>query len=208
MNAAPVDSEKVNERTFKGDAWIRKSWQPLLTYKKSTKTESAPTGKSSSKHLPKVTRGFGRARSPESAKRVSVSTGKSTPKHLAKVMRGFERADSPYWLRKSQRKRIWCHPVNHHRNTFQGDAWIQKSSQPWVIENGVGAGWKIVIETPVKGDAWIRKSWHPLLTQKKTTKMEWVSPGKSSPKHLPKVTRGFGSARSPCCLRKSQRNNY
>jgi len=41
-----------------------KSWQPLLTQKKSTKTESVPTGKSSPKHLSKVTYGFRRAYSP------------------------------------------------------------------------------------------------------------------------------------------------
>jgi hypothetical protein len=59
--AAYVDSEKVKETTSKGDAWIRKSSQPLLTKKKSKKTESVATGKSSPKHLPKVTRGFGSA---------------------------------------------------------------------------------------------------------------------------------------------------
>jgi hypothetical protein len=57
MLAAAVDSEKVNETTSKGDAWIQKSSQPLLTQKRSTKTESVPTRKSSLKHLPKVTRG-------------------------------------------------------------------------------------------------------------------------------------------------------
>ena len=62
--AVPVDSEKVNENRVdadweilietpsKGDAWIWKRSQPLLTLKKSTK------------QLSKVTRGFGRARSP------------------------------------------------------------------------------------------------------------------------------------------------
>ena len=61
---APVDSEKVNKTTSECDAWIRKSSKPLLTLKKSTKRDSELTGKSSSKHLPKATRGFGRARSP------------------------------------------------------------------------------------------------------------------------------------------------
>jgi hypothetical protein len=62
--ADPVDSETVNETTSKGDAWIQKSspveiitgtpfegdawiqnsYQHLLTKKKSTKTESVPTG--------------------------------------------------------------------------------------------------------------------------------------------------------------------
>ena len=62
--AGPVDSEKVNETTFEGDACIRKSSQPLLTQKKSTKTESVAPGKSTPKHLPKVMRGFGTARGP------------------------------------------------------------------------------------------------------------------------------------------------
>jgi len=69
---APLDSEKVNENGVgagreivtetpsKGDAWIRKSSQPLLTQKKSTKTRSQPTEKSSPKHLAKVTCQFRR----------------------------------------------------------------------------------------------------------------------------------------------------
>jgi len=65
-----------------------------------------------------------------------------------------------------------------------------------VNENGVGTNWKIVAETPFKGDAWIRKSSQLLLTQKKSTKIELVPTGKSSPKHLSEVTHGFGSARS------------
>jgi hypothetical protein len=67
-----------------------------------------------------------------------------------------------------------------------------------VNEKGVGADWEITTETPSKGDARIRKRWQPLLTQKKSMKTESVPPGKSSLKNLPKVTRGFGSARSPC----------
>jgi hypothetical protein len=50
--AAPIYSENINETTSKGDAWILEVAQLLLTKKKSTK------------QLPKVTRGFGRARSP------------------------------------------------------------------------------------------------------------------------------------------------
>jgi hypothetical protein len=56
--AAPIYSENINETTSKGDAWIWKSSQSLLTKKKSTKTELVATGKSSLKLLPKVTRGF------------------------------------------------------------------------------------------------------------------------------------------------------
>jgi len=72
-----------------------------------------------------------------------------------------------------------------------------------VNKNRVGVDWEIIIETPSKSDAWIRKRSQTLLTQKKSTKTELEPTGKSSPKNLPEVTRGFESARSPCCLRKS-----
>jgi hypothetical protein len=98
--AAPFDSEKVNENGVrgdweiftktpsKGDAWIRKSSQSLLTQKKVNEnrvgadweiiTETPSKGdawiwkrsqplltlKKSTKQLPKVTCGLGRARSP------------------------------------------------------------------------------------------------------------------------------------------------
>ena len=57
-NWATVVSEIVNETDSKGDAWIRKCSQPVLTQKKATKTESVATGKSSTKQVQKVTRGF------------------------------------------------------------------------------------------------------------------------------------------------------
>jgi hypothetical protein len=63
-NYVTVDSEIITKTPFKGDTWIRNSYQPLLTQKKSTKSESKPTRKSSLKHLPKVTRGFRSACSP------------------------------------------------------------------------------------------------------------------------------------------------
>jgi hypothetical protein len=63
-NYATAVSEIMNETDSKGDAWIRKCSQPLLTQKKSTKTESVATGKSSTKQVPKVTSGFFSAPSP------------------------------------------------------------------------------------------------------------------------------------------------
>jgi len=57
---------------------------------------------------------------------------------------------------------------------------------------------EIITETPCKGDSWIWKPSLALLTQKKSTKTEMVPTGKSLTKNLPKVTLGFGSARSPC----------
>ena len=74
--AALVDYKKVNETTSKGDAWIQKSTQPLLTKKKSTKMESMATRKSSPKHLPKVTRGFGSAAALVDYKKVNETTSK------------------------------------------------------------------------------------------------------------------------------------
>jgi hypothetical protein len=47
----------------------------------------------------------------------------------------------------------------------------------------------------------LRRS-QPLLTQKKSTKIEWVPIGKSSWKHHSKVTRGFGRDDSPCWKKK------
>jgi len=140
--AVPVDSEKVNENTVdadweilietpsKGDAWIWKRSQPLLTLKKSTK------------QLPKVTRGFGRARSPywlrkshwNTFQRWHVDleapqpllTMKRWTKNLPKAMRGFGSACSPFWLRKGQRNQSRCRLWNHQRNTFHRwrlDSW-------------------------------------------------------------------------------------
>ena len=54
----------VNETDSKGDACIQKCSQPMLTQKKSTKTESVANGKSSMKQVLKVTSGFLSAPSP------------------------------------------------------------------------------------------------------------------------------------------------
>jgi hypothetical protein len=74
--AAPIHSEKFNENwvgvdwkiinqtTSKGDAWIPQRAQPLLTLKKSMKTEPLPSSKSSTKLIRKVTCGFVSAHSP------------------------------------------------------------------------------------------------------------------------------------------------
>ena len=74
--ATPVNSEKVNqngvgaeweivnERTSKGDAWIRQRAQPLLTSNWLMKTEPLLSPKSSTKPIPKVTRGCVSTNSP------------------------------------------------------------------------------------------------------------------------------------------------
>jgi len=51
-NRVGADSEIITETASKGDAWIQKRSQPLLTKKRSTKTESVTTQKSSTKNLP------------------------------------------------------------------------------------------------------------------------------------------------------------
>jgi hypothetical protein len=131
-----------------------KEWQPLLTQNKWTKTESVLTGKSSPKHLPKVTRGFGIAHSLESTKTESAPTRKSSPKHLSKVTRGFGSADSPCWLRKSQHERRRCWLGNHHQNTFQ--SWrvdLKALTAPVDSEK--------VNETTSKSGMWIHLRQHP-----------------------------------------------
>jgi hypothetical protein len=50
------------------------------------------------------------------------------------------------------------------------------------------------METASTGHAWIRQRSQPLLTQKKSMKIESVSTGKSSMKQIAKVTLGFISA--------------
>jgi len=77
-----------------------------------------------------------------------------------------------------------------------------------VNENRVDVDWKIITEKPSKGEAWIWKRSQPLLTRKKSTKIELMPIGKSSSKHLPKATWQIGSACSPCWLRKSQWNKF
>jgi hypothetical protein len=63
-NGAIVVSATVNETDSKGDAWMQKCSQHLLTKKKSTKTEAMATRESSRKQVPKVTSIFFSAPSP------------------------------------------------------------------------------------------------------------------------------------------------
>jgi hypothetical protein len=177
--ADPVDSETVNETTSKGDAWIQKSspveiitgtpfegdawiqnsYQHLLTKKKSTKTESVPTG---IRHR----NTFQRRRmdwkaltallnEKKSMKIESELTGKSSPKNFQRGRVDWETLGAPVESEK-------------------------------VNENGVCTGWKIITETTLKGVTWIRKRSQPLLTQKKSTKMKSVLTGKSLSKNLPR----------------------
>jgi len=145
--AAPFDSEKVNETTFKGDAWIRHRPQPLSTQKLSTKTKSLSTQKSPPKQLSKVTRGFRRVAAPVDSEKVNEngvgadweivtekpSKGeawirkrsqpllikKKSTKQLPKMMSGFVSVHSRCRLRNIQRTLSHCRLRNHHRNNFQ-----------------------------------------------------------------------------------------
>ena len=105
-----ADSEILIETPYKGEVCIRKHSQPLLTQKKSKKTESVPTGKSSTKHL-------------------------------TKVMRGFVSTPNP------------------------GD--LETVNENWATVKS-----EIVNETDSKGDVWIHQRPQPLLTKKKSTKIE------------------------------------
>jgi len=61
---ALVASEIINETASTGDAWIRLRKEPLWAMKSSTKTQSLPNQKSSTKLLPRVTHGFDSTKSP------------------------------------------------------------------------------------------------------------------------------------------------
>ena len=63
-NGSIIVSATVNETDSKGDAWMQKCSQHLLTMKKSMKTEAMVTGKSLKKQVPKVTNVFFSAPSP------------------------------------------------------------------------------------------------------------------------------------------------
>jgi hypothetical protein len=55
---APAASEIFNETASTRDAWIRQRKEPMRAMQSSTKTESLPNQKSSTKLLPRVTLGF------------------------------------------------------------------------------------------------------------------------------------------------------
>jgi len=108
--AAPVDWKKVNENwvaadskiiietALKGDTWIRKCSQPLLNEKLLMKTEPLLSLKSSTKSLPKVTRGFVSAPALVHLETVNenepLSSPKSSMKPIPMVTRGFIIANS------------------------------------------------------------------------------------------------------------------
>jgi hypothetical protein len=61
---APTALEILNETAYTGEAWIRLRKELMWAMKSSTKTESLPNQKSSTKLLPRVTHGFDSAKSP------------------------------------------------------------------------------------------------------------------------------------------------
>jgi len=156
-----------------------KDLAPLWTQKKSMKTKSMPTGKSSPKHLPKVTHGLGSAH-------------------------------SPCWLRKTQRKQSRWWLGNHHRNPFKRwDVDSEGLTAPIysekVYENGVGADWKSSPKNLPKVTRGFGRARTPV-DWKTSTKTESMPTGKSSPKHLQKVTLGFERARSSYWLKNINKN--
>jgi hypothetical protein len=150
----------------KADVWIRKRSQPLLTQKNSTK------------QLPKVARGFVNAYSLCDSEIVNenlvTADSEIITETSSKGDAWIRKCSKPNWLRKGQRK--WsrcrlgnrhrktlemCRLENHHRNTFQ--RWsvdLEELTTPVDLEklndNGVGADWEIITETPSKADAWIQ----------------------------------------------------
>jgi len=184
----------LTETPYKGKVCIQKHSQPLLIQKKSTKTESVPTRKSSTKHLPKVTLGF-----------------ISAPSLC--WLRNNQWKLSPCRLCNHHRNRFQKWRVDSSAPTAPFESEI-------VNENWVVADSEITTETPYKGDVCIRKRSQPLLTQKNSTKTESVPTQKSSTKHLPQVTPGFVRAHNPfwfinsqqklsrCRLRNHQRNRF
>ena len=130
----PVDSKIVSEnwvvadpeiridKAFKGDAWIRKCLQHLLTQIRSTKTESLPSQKSSMKHLPQVTSGFVRAHSPfwfwNSQQKLSQCRLRSHQRNRFHRWSKYSLAHPPRWLRQSQWKLIYCRLRNRQPNRF------------------------------------------------------------------------------------------
>jgi hypothetical protein len=151
----------VNETTSKGDTWIHQRAQPLLIYKLLMKTEPHLSPKSSTKAIPKVTRGFVSAHSPcwlrNSQRKLSRCQLRNHHRNTSKVMRGFGRARSPCWLRKIQRKCCQCRLGNSHRNTFERWRMDSKAfAAPVDSEKDQ--------ETTYKGEVWIRQGAQPLLT--------------------------------------------
>jgi hypothetical protein len=125
------------------------------------------------------------------------------------VSRWLVTTNSPWWLRNSQRKLVRCRTRNHHQKIFQrlrvdSEVLAAPVDLEKLNDNWVGGHWKIINETSSKGYKWILHRAQPLLTEKQLMKSKPLPSLKSWTKPIPKVTRGFESACSPCWLRKSQ----
>jgi hypothetical protein len=107
---APLASEIITESASTGDAWIQQRKEPMRAMQSSSKTESMPNQKSSTKLLPRVTHEFDSANSPAASEIFieTASTGdawirhrkqplrppKSSPKTLPEVTHAFDSANS------------------------------------------------------------------------------------------------------------------
>jgi hypothetical protein len=123
------------------------------------------------------------------------------------VTPGFVRAHSPFWFRNSQQKLRHYRIRNSQRNRFHR----------WRVDSSalVASVYSEIFNEKYhrcrmgnhqRNNFQRRHVDSETLTAPQHT--ESVPPRKSSRKHIPKVTRWFGSARSPCWHRKSQRNNF
>ena len=126
---------------------------------------------------------------------------------------GFVSARSPCLLRNIQRKQCRCRLGNHQRNNFQrrrvdSEELIAPVDSEKVNENGVGATWEIISETPSKGDTLIWKRSLALVDSEKVKEN-----GVGAHWEIVTETPSKGDAwiwkrRSPCWLQKSERNNF
>jgi hypothetical protein len=131
------------------------------------KIKPLPTQKSSTKPIPKVTRGFVSAHSPYWLK--------NNQQKLSRC-----RLKNP-------------HRNTFQRWNVHSEALAAPVDSEKVNENWVGTDWEIINETYSKGDVWICDCTQPLLIQKLSRKTKPLPTQKSSTKPLPQVTRVFVS---------------
>jgi len=186
-----VASEIINETASTGDAWIGQRKQSMGPQKSSTKL------------LPRVTRGLDSANSPwglrnhqrncfhgsrlDSTAQTAPAASEIFNENASTSDEWIQQRKQPLGLQKSSTKllqrvthaidsaNIPCGLGNHQRNRVTGDS-------------------KIINETASTGDAWIRQRKQPMGLQKSSTKL------------LLGVTHAIDSANIPCGLRNHQRN--
>ena len=188
---SPAASEIFIETASTGDTWIRQRKQPLRPPKSSPKTLAEVTHAFDSANNHTTSEIFNKTASTGDAwirqQQQHLRPQKSSTKLLPRVMHGFDSAKGPCGLRNHQRKLSPCRIRNLQQNCFH-EGRMDSTAQT------AHAGYEVINETASTGDAWIRQRKQPL------------RPPKSSSKVLPRGTRGFDSANSPCGLKNIHRN--